>query len=756
MQEAQLAPTGEIIADGVLHRFDVEGDRRGSGNGFYKLHLDDPPSGYYGSWKTGAEYTWTLKRDKPLTAEEKKRQAARIAADRKARDEEASRVRAEAAKLAKTLWSNANVDTNFHPYLLRKQIKPGPARLGGAQTDQLVLPVITPAGDLVSLQFISPDGTKRFLTGGQVQGCYCPIGRSTDVLLICEGFATGMSLHEATGYTAICAFNAGNLEPVAKAMRGKYPNARIVICADDDQWTRDGNPGREAASDASLAAGGVAITYPDFQHDHPERPTDFNDVARLEGLQRVKFYVEQALSPEPPTDHTITLPPGIEIDAEKIPPPDLQNDPARIAETPSAELIEPGRDPIAIEEIRNELPHLRGKERKPVATIQNLQAILQHLHVQARYNVISKEEELLIPGEGFSIDNRANASLSWLVSQCNLIGMPVDRVSDFLTYLADKNPYNPVLTWITSKPWDGRTRLPELYRTITAVGEQDPKVRELKETLLRRWLISAAAAASLPEGIAAQGMLVLQGAQYLGKTEWFKRLVPRDLAVIKSGSTLKTDDKDSVKQVISYWLVELGELDATFRKSDIAALKAFITRDRDDLRLPYARKKSDFARRTVFFGSVNDKEFLHDTSGNRRFWTIECEAIHARHEIDMQQLWAEVLTIYREWEKSDSEQKPWFLTTDELKALNESNLNYMILDPIEERIGAFLDWGSKMGWHERTATQILADIGIDRPTKADVTRAGQILRARGCDSKRGTHGARVVKAPPRKILSSVD
>src|SRR5690606_39387898 len=145
----------------------------------------------------------------------------------------------------------------------------------------------------------------------------------------------------------------------------------------------------------------------------------------------------------------------------------------------------------------------------------------------------------------------------------------------------------------------------------------------------------------------AEGVLVFQGPQNLGKTSWLKSLAPRELRLIKDGMMLRPDDKDSVKQVCSFWLVELGELDSTFRRADIAQLKAFITQDTDVLRRPYARRESTYARRTVFFGSVNPREFLHDETGNRRYWTIECESINSRHGLDMQQVWAEVLELWR-------------------------------------------------------------------------------------------------------------
>src|SRR5690606_6767655 len=184
------------------------------------------------------------------------------------------------------------------------------------------------------------------------------------------------------------------------------------------------------------------------------------------------------------------------------------------------------------------------------------------------------------------------------------------QMDGMITYLSDQNQYNPVAEWITSKTWDGIPRMQSLYDTVVAVDQDtDPRVMELKETLIKRWMMSAIAGAFLPDGVSAAGVLVFQGEQYLGKTKWFKSLVPEQLGLLKDGMLLRPDDKDSVKQICSFWLVELGELDSTFRKSDIAALKSFITSNSDVLRRAYARKESQYARRTVFFGSVNPREF---------------------------------------------------------------------------------------------------------------------------------------------------
>src|SRR5262249_15569695 len=183
---------------------------------------------------------------------------------------------------ASEIWNAAQLATDY-PYLTRKGIKTHGARL---HNGSLVIPM-RDGGELHSLQFITPDGQKRFLTGGRGAGCYFSIGTVTEsrTLCIAEGYATGATIHEATGYPVAVAFNAGNLEPVARALRKKFPDLRLIICADDDVTTA-GNPGLTKATEAARSVGGL-VAVPDFGTTRPEGATDFNDMASLFGADAV-------------------------------------------------------------------------------------------------------------------------------------------------------------------------------------------------------------------------------------------------------------------------------------------------------------------------------------------------------------------------------------------------------------------------------------------------------------------------------------
>jgi putative DNA primase/helicase len=728
MESRGIEPPDQIIQDGKIHRFAMSGDRQKSG--WYRLFTDYPPAGVFGHFKLyGKEkFKWSHKPDRELTPDEKEKFQKYLAAERARKYREEQRLRERTKRKAGEIWGVSHPNPTDHAYLSAKRIQPHCARVLQATISgvekyigHLVVPV-TRDGELLGLQFIAPgkpDGDepqKKFMFGTKPEGCYTLLGpKPAGVLVVCEGFATGASIAEATGLPVFVAYSAGNLSHVCKRLREREPDCRIIVAADDDRWTTTpvNNPGVHYAGQAAAAVA-AEVCRPYFKPGFEGRPTDFNDLAVLYGQAEVAYQI-------------LNGKPSFQVEETSVAP-----------HVP---------DSVILDMLPDQKP---GK--KPISTIRNLEAILDRVGAVVRYNVIRKSQEWSIPGEVTSMDNQMNVIFARILDLCNRFGMSTKQIKDFLLYLSDKNQYNPVTVWIESKPWDGKSRLGELFATIKAKGEDtDPKVKSLKATLIRRWLVSAVAAAFRPKGVSAHGVLVLQGDQYIGKTKWFKSLVPEELGVIAEGKSLNPADKDSVKQVISYWLVELGELDATFRKSDIAQLKAFLTRDHDMIRLPYAPAESLYARRTVFFGSVNPDQYLADTSGNRRYWTISCTEIDHSHSLDMQQVWAEVYELYKAGES-------WYLTIDELKLLNEHNLAFELTDPVEERIRSHYNWSITDEARGRwlTATEVIMEIEPDRaPTKIDVNRASAIVKSlNGNRTKRSDKkGSRVIWLPPTFAVS---
>lgn len=284
---AGLTPPDVILDDGAIHRFSTNG-RRGDDSGWYSLHTDGIAAGAFGCWREGMQSTWCAKSDNAMTATELDTHRTRIKTMQAQRETELiQRQQSAATDAAQRVQAAANCTQ--HAYPTRKGIKPHGAKIEG---DHLLIPMIDTAGKLHSLQTITPDGDKRFLSGGRVKGCYHAIGKPAGLLIVCEGYATGASIHEATGHAVAVAFNAGNLEAVAVALRTKYPALKIIIAADDDHLT-DGNPGLTKAQAAAQAVGGL-VAVPVFPADRPDKATDFNDLHQVAGLDAVKACIEAA------------------------------------------------------------------------------------------------------------------------------------------------------------------------------------------------------------------------------------------------------------------------------------------------------------------------------------------------------------------------------------------------------------------------------------------------------------------------------
>lgn len=276
IRAAGIEPPESIVSDGAIHRFSTSG-RASDRAGWYVLYPDGIAAGAFGDWRTGIEQTWSATPSDRLSQADRDAQRKRLDEIKRQRAEEQVQRHAEAQAKAAAMWEAAEPAPADHPYLVAKGIQPHGLR---AYKGRLMVPVRDADGMLHSLQFIAADGAKLFFTGGRVAGCMYVIGNldEAQTIAICEGFATGASIAEEAGHTVACAFNAGNLEAVAKAIRAHRLDARLVVCADDDHRT-DGNPGLTKATEAARASGAL-LAVPDFGPDRPEQGTDFNDLAR--------------------------------------------------------------------------------------------------------------------------------------------------------------------------------------------------------------------------------------------------------------------------------------------------------------------------------------------------------------------------------------------------------------------------------------------------------------------------------------------
>lgn len=342
MLAAGLTPPDEIIGDGGIHRFSTNNKGHDTA-GWYILHLDKLPAGSFGNWREGRTETWCSIDRKVQTPAQQSEYATLLKSMQNARHRAKKAENDKAAETAAAIWAAAATmdDSAAHGYLVKKGIRPNGAKLIDSYAARqlcpfgnlsntlagplLVIPMRNAANQLRSLQFISTaeSDNKRPLTGGEKQGCFHLIDKpdataTKTILIVGEGFATAASIHEATGKPVVMAIDSGNLEAVCKALRKAYPDAALIVAADDD-WRTEGNPGRKSAKAAALAVGGVVVS-PLFPADRPDKATDFNDMAALSGLEAVKAcfagVIEKMVNGVIDVSDTLVNAPAIEPDSK--------------------------------------------------------------------------------------------------------------------------------------------------------------------------------------------------------------------------------------------------------------------------------------------------------------------------------------------------------------------------------------------------------------------------------------------------------
>lgn len=331
----------EIIDDGAVHRFDVAGDRKGRRNGWYIFHSDHHVNASYGCHKRFPDEvrSWSPDGVRVELSPEQRIQREKYLAEKRAEREEEERKRHEKARVkAQKIWQSA-VPCAEHEYTTSKGVTPLEARKSGWDVwdgdkkqyvriteNALIIPLIDKKGVIHSLQAIIPVGdlpegdinAKKLLSGGAKRGLFCKLGSAKQhdrktVYVLCEGYATGLSIHAATGHMCIVCFDNGNLPTIAKMMgdelAARGQDAIFIMAADNDQWTK-GNPGLKKAKEAAELVGGLVV-YPEFA-SHSGSPTDFNDLHNREGLEAVTRVFDKALNPQNDT------PQDVEPDADKI------------------------------------------------------------------------------------------------------------------------------------------------------------------------------------------------------------------------------------------------------------------------------------------------------------------------------------------------------------------------------------------------------------------------------------------------------
>lgn len=270
-----------IVADGRIQRFSTGQKTKRDDAGWYVLYLDRYCYGVVGDWRSGDSTSWypdvKIKDDPDFQAYR--------ALNAKRRDEEIRQENELVARQVQELWAKLPYASPDHPYLVRKKVPNSPVI---RQKDRdLVIPIMDEDGTLVSLEYIHEDGTKSFVYKGRTKGCWCYIPKESplepgDKLYLCEGYATAMSVHQATGAGVFVGFYCTNLAPCVKSIRKHLPDNEIIVIADNDE-NGAGLKGAEATGCRYLLI--------------PEKGMDANDYATEFGVDALRGFLETDSEP---------------------------------------------------------------------------------------------------------------------------------------------------------------------------------------------------------------------------------------------------------------------------------------------------------------------------------------------------------------------------------------------------------------------------------------------------------------------------
>lgn len=280
-------------------------------------------------------------------------------------------------------------------------------------------------------------------------------------------------------------------------------------------------------------------------------------------------------------------------------------------------------------------------------TLPNIAWLVDKLGFTLRYDLMACRSVYAMAGADLAGDVMQEQAELAVMDMCTRLGMKGDaKIRELLGALARLSSFHPMEEWLQSlPPWQGDP-LQDLIDSVTTGNELWP-------VYVENWLVQVVdavcgwrGAGDAPRSLPY--VLVLVGGQGLGKSHWLSALGGRWITGEAELHLSSPSGKDHQIAVLRKPMAELSELDGIFRKSDISHMKAFISREVDEIRAPYERKALVRPRMTVFCGSVNDAEFLNDPTGSRRFWPVAVSDIDWSFSVDFEGLWSQAYALWQQ------------------------------------------------------------------------------------------------------------
>lgn len=398
------------------------------------------------------------------------------------------------------------------------------------------------------------------------------------------------------------------------------------------------------------------------------------------------------------------------------------------------------------------LPAVNAKGKIAIDSSENLKALLDYMGITVRYNLLKHKADFTgLPP--YCDDN--NTIITHIRNLSTPYGLTRNEglISSNIDYLASMNRYSPVCDYLNkcyAAVLDADPKESQIDAIWATIHLKNTANKDFCKKLFIKWLVTCCVMAFNQGDKSAQGILVLKGSQGIGKTRFLQRLMPKEQLNCApgekwfySGDTMATGDKDSVLRATSYWLVEWGELSETLKRSSYDSIKAFLTKESDTIRRPYAREATTEPRRTVFIATVNDERFLADKTGNRRYWTLDVESIDNDTPVDVDTMWGEVMKLYR-----TRTVKPW-LDKAEIELLananreneKQSNEEILLLDSLDFN-------ASKDTWQAFTTREICRLLELQNNRCSLLGKALRGLVNRGLIEARNTNRGSLYTIPP--------
>ena len=708
-----LVIDGSLDISGTDRRVPVQGDKGRKKSGWYvarEITLNNGKTAIVGAfcnWKDGGD-TRKLEIDFTLTDQDCKAIADQQEQFKQQREAERRRAAREAGKRAEAILEKARIEGGSD-YLKRKQVR---GFFLYYMNDAILVPLRTITGQLVGIQWIYPNGDKKFLTGTAKRGAFHVLGDPDKAgkLIIAEGYATAATIFDALkcDVPVVIAFDAGNLLPVAQAWRKRYPDIEIIIACDDDHGT-DGNPGITKGHAAANAVGGTVL-MPQFTDESGR--TDFNDMQTEQGVPAVRECIEQQL--ENPPDSPIPqqeAPPGQDVEHEEF---DWTSS------------IQTNKQGAVVANLANTYLYLKNHPA--------WKGVIAYDEFASRV-VCLKPPPFGGEGDRLWTDIDDTRTATWFSMSAGFTAKLAD-VQKVVEVVAEDNKFHKVRDYLHSIEWDGRPRLKSwladyLGALPKLTGNENQGELEAHDALKAylaavgtKWLIGAVARVMRPP-VKVDNVLILEGKQGLGKSTVFNILASDEWF---NETQVDLQDKDAKQMLCGKWIIELAEMDS-FNKADNTKAKGFFSTKIDTYRPAYGRRMQDIPRQCVFGGTTNQHEYLRDDE-NRRYWPVLCTKIDRRRLLDdRDQLWAEALHLYEKGIR-------WWPQSDDKHLFDIEQQKRHVDDPWYEVISEWLDGNPNsttpdIPRQEVTMTELLGDclkIEIGRTgERAERIRVGKIM-----------------------------